>query len=77
MLKTSGLLLASISYNVILHFYFKEWLCGEEHEFTTRSIFFFFKKDQVYKAKKNHSHKLFDNGANKNEAIIIFCFKSM
>ena len=46
------MLWASKSCNVILEFYFKQKLCGEEHQYTTNSFLFFLKKDQAYKTKK-------------------------
>ena len=46
------MLWASKSWNVTLEFYFKQYLCGEEHEYTTSSYLFFLKKDQAYKTKK-------------------------
>ena len=46
------MLWASKSCNVILEFYFKQCLCGEEHQYTTNSFLFFLKKDQAYKTKK-------------------------
>ena len=37
---------------MILEFYFKQYLCGEEHEYTRSSILLFLKKDQAYKTKE-------------------------
>ena len=47
---------ASKSCNVILELYFKQYLCGEEHEYKTSCFLcrflFFLKKDRAYKTKK-------------------------
>ena len=43
-LKTSVLLWATKSSYVIIKFHFKQWLCGEEHQYATRPFFSLLKK---------------------------------
>ena len=52
---------------------FKQYLPTEEHQYTRRSFLFFLKKARP-KKKNNNQHQLFDNRANKNEAINILGF---
>ena len=51
-------------------------LCGKKHQYKTIPFFFFLKKTKPMK-QKDHEHELFNNGANKNEAINILGFKSI
>ena len=57
-----------------LKFRFDQKLCGEEHQYRRSSLIFFLKKASPKKLKK--SSTLFDNRANKNEAINIIGFYS-
>ena len=35
-----------------LKFHFKQWLCGEEHQYTTKPFLFFLKKSKPKRQKK-------------------------